>query len=96
MAKSKMKAKPASHRENDLAALEVFSKVVDKLSGRNVDIKQVAEDAEVSLGTLYNWVAGNVLLPYTRTLFRVSAAVGIKITATHIKGFKVPQRLRVV
>ena len=96
MKSSANKKSYAVNRHDDEVALALYNKVCEKLSGKNVDLATIADNANVAVTTLYLWVKGDVLLPYTRTLFRVAGAVGIRITATHIKGFKVPQRLRLV
>lgn len=95
MAKHATKAKPATiNRHDDEAALEIFNRVVTKLA--KSDLNWVAENAKVSLGTLYCWLNGDTLLPYSRTLFRVATTLGFRVTLTETKGFKVPRRFKVV
>lgn len=82
------------NRHDDEVALDLFNKVCAKLA--KSDLKWVADNANVSLGTLYCWLNGDTLLPYSRTFFRVAKTLGFRVTMTETKGFKVPRRLRVV
>lgn len=95
MAKQAQKTNPATvNRHDDEVALDLFNKVVTELKGK--DLNWVADDAKVSLATLYYWLNGDTLLPYTRTLFRVATTLGFKVTMTKRRSIKVPNRLRVV
>lgn len=65
---------------------ELFSIVKAELSG--YELASVANMSGVSLATLYSWINGKVTCPHWRTLFNVSVAIEITLSAN------IPARLK--
>lgn len=53
-----------------------FEKLCNVL--RNKDLQKVADDANVSVSTLYHWVDGKTQNPHINTLAKVAYALGYK------------------
>lgn len=67
---------------------KLFIQIIHMLHSQHIET--VAENADVSIGTLYKWMHGETLNPHSDTLFKVAKALGFHIT------WKIPRSLKQV
>lgn len=60
--------------------VEIFDDLFGKLVYMNhQQLKEVAEEAKVSIATLYNWISGKTYNPHINTLVKVATTLGYDI-----------------
>lgn len=68
------------------ATVDIFVQLIDHLSGMsNEQRKTVAEEANVSPQTLWNWCWGTTYNPHLNTVVRVSNSLGYTLTLSREK-----------
>ena len=75
---------------------KLFIEVIQHIPHDPSDRKELAEHADISPQTLYNWVNGDTFSPRFNNLYKVAGALGMVITVTKPKRKRGKPRLAAV
>lgn len=76
---------PSPHRTPE--HIRLFNQILDELGAyHGAELHRLAEDAGVSITTLYKWQGDPPMSPQLRTFFNVATAMGYELRLVKVRG----------